>query len=108
MPEVEGFIQTTQEGTHFLATFVIKDAEYNFSGRISSNTQQWKCKPAFLEYETLAQLTSTRPFDGKIGRRKVELKISNGPKIVGYVLLPLEEGSSVSGNGMWNTGARMQ
>lgn len=85
----------------FLAAFEIDDLMYNFACSVQPSVVPFVVGIAKLEYEKLEQLTATRGFSGKIGRREVVLELDNGPKITGVLEKLQVPASSVIGMGQW-------
>ncbi|KAF8966988.1 hypothetical protein BGZ46_000270 [Entomortierella lignicola] len=97
----QGFVRSVQGGNKFTSTFIIDDIQYHFSGNLYPATQDFTSFNAVLEYESVAQLTAQRPFDGKVGTQDILFQISNGPIISGPLDYPIHPASRVSGAGTW-------
>ncbi|KAF8894209.1 hypothetical protein CPB84DRAFT_1848547 [Gymnopilus junonius] len=95
-----GYISANALG-RFESTFMIDGLKYNFSGSFASSVPPFECHNAVLTFNDISQLTSTRPFSGRIGPKTVKLDIQNGPNIEGPLNMPLDPGSSISGSGVW-------
>lgn len=101
MPSAQGFVKGFA-GNKFIATFVIDDIQYHFSGSLNPAVQDFQSNEATLEYSSQGQLVSTRDFDGKVGTQDLTLNAANGPKISGPLNMPISPASRVSGSGTWS------
>ena len=102
MPTASGFIKTAASGSKFTASFVIDDILYSYAGDISPSVQDFNCTNAILTYTSVSQLTTSRPYTGKIGINDVTLTTNNGPTITGPLDMPIAPASTVSGTGTWH------
>jgi hypothetical protein len=101
MPVAQGFIRSVGGGSKFTSTFIVDDIQYHFSGNINPPVQEFSSFNARLEYTSPAQLTTQRPFDGKIGSTDTLFQVQNGPAISGPLDMPIHPASRVSGSGVW-------
>ncbi|THH21463.1 hypothetical protein EW146_g106 [Bondarzewia mesenterica] len=101
MPTATGFIKTVSPGTKFTASFTIDDLLYTFAGSLSPSVQNFESNQVTLEYNSIGQLTTRRPFEGKIGKDDFNLTLGNGPKISGTLDTPIDPASTVSGSATW-------
>ncbi|PPR00854.1 hypothetical protein CVT26_012489 [Gymnopilus dilepis] len=90
-----GYISANALG-RFESTFMIRGIKYNFSGSFASSVPPFECHNAILTYSNISQLTSTRPFSGRIGPVNITLRCRNGPSISGPLNMPIDPGSSIS------------
>ncbi|KAF7342211.1 hypothetical protein MVEN_01809000 [Mycena venus] len=104
MPSVKGTI-SSQNGSKFVATFIIDEIQYIYSGSLNPNAGAFNVTKATLTYDSTDDLTSTRSYTGQVGISKVTLNIRNGPVAAGP--LPddglIDPASTVSGTGTWTT-----
>lgn len=100
MPSVDGFIVGTNGG-HFAAWFVIDEIRFQFAGVFSSPVLPFTSETTTLDYPNLKSLSSTIPFEGRVGPSKVFLNLSNGVTIKGVLDMSLIISSTVSGGGTW-------
>ncbi|KAJ3549544.1 hypothetical protein NM208_g452 [Fusarium decemcellulare] len=103
MPSAPGFIKGIAGGNKFTSTFIIDDIQYHYSGSFNPAVQEFVSNAATLEYTSVAALTTTRDFEGKVGTQDVVIDIQpGGVKITGKLDLPISPASRVSGTGTWN------
>ncbi|KAL1839709.1 hypothetical protein VTK73DRAFT_3936 [Phialemonium thermophilum] len=101
MSTAQGFIRGVAGGHRFIASFVIDDIQYAFSGMLNPAVAEFTSREATLTYDSVEQLTSQRNFEGQVGSETVTLTIDNGPRISGPLEPPIYPASAVSGSGMW-------
>ncbi|TQV91625.1 hypothetical protein IF1G_09691 [Cordyceps javanica] len=101
MPTARGFVRGIAGSNKFTSTFIIEDVQYHFSGNFNPAVQEFSCNGAILTYDNVGQLTTQRPFSGKVGTEEITLTVNNGPRIEGPLDLPLSPASNVSGHGTW-------
>lgn len=104
MPSAKGTISSLN-GSKFVATFIIDEIQYIFSGNLNPNPGSFNVTKATLEYDDKDELTGTHSFTGQVGITKVTLNIKNGPVAAGP--LPdngqIDPASTVDGSGTWTT-----
>ncbi|KAK8056836.1 hypothetical protein PG993_002063 [Apiospora rasikravindrae] len=101
MPTAKGSFSRTQN-TLITATFVIDERQWDFIMTISSSIVAFTSNGAELTYNDLDELTSTRSFNGTIGREDFSIDLDNGLKITGKLNKPyLMERVGVDGTGKW-------
>lgn len=103
MPSATRLIKGTAGSNKFTSTFIIDDIQYHYSGSFNPAVQEFVCNAATLEYPSVAALTTTRDFSGKVGTQDITIDIQpGGVKITGKLELPISPASRVSGTGTWN------
>ncbi|KAF8897994.1 hypothetical protein CPB84DRAFT_1748012 [Gymnopilus junonius] len=104
MPTAKGNI-ISQNGAKFVATFIIDEIQYIFSGNTNHNPGAFSVTKATLNYDSKDQLTSTHSYLGQVGITKVTFNVKNGPTAAGP--LPdnrqVDPASTVDGSGTWTT-----
>ena len=104
MPTAKGNI-VSLNGSKFVATFIIDEIQYIFSGNVAPNPGAFNVTKATLNYDSKDLLTGTHSYTGQVGITTVTLKIKNGPAAEGA--LPdngqVDPASTVSGSGTWTT-----
>ncbi|KAK8031882.1 hypothetical protein PG990_001616 [Apiospora arundinis] len=101
MPTAKGIFSRTQN-TLITASFVIDEIQWDYIMTISSSIVAFTSNSAELTYKDLDELTSTRPFNGTIGRNDFSLLLNNGPTIKGSLNSPgMPERVTVDGTGKW-------
>ncbi|KAF9535158.1 hypothetical protein CPB83DRAFT_889072 [Crepidotus variabilis] len=104
MPTSDGYIKTTSSGSRFMAVFTINDTAYTFSGPLGGSSQPWICTNASVTYNDVRKdLTSSRPFEGHVGPKKVKFQLDNEVTITGTLDMPIHPPNSVSGTGSWTS-----
>ncbi|KAG9251963.1 uncharacterized protein F5Z01DRAFT_259407 [Emericellopsis atlantica] len=102
MPSAPGFVKSVTGGSKFIATFIIDDIQFHFSGNLDLPVEEFTCNEASLEYGDMEQLATRQNFDGEVGTEELQLTLSNGPKITGSFMFPINSASNISGSGMWS------
>jgi hypothetical protein len=104
MPSVKGTISSLN-GSKFVATFIIDEIQYIYSGNLNPNPGKFSVTKATLNYDDTDQLTGTHSYTGQVGISKVTFNIKNGPVAAGP--LPdsgqIDPASTVDGSGTWTT-----
>ncbi|KAF7342221.1 hypothetical protein MVEN_01810000 [Mycena venus] len=104
MPSANGSI-VSHNGSKFVATFIIDEIQYVYSGNVNPNPGAFNVTKATLTYDSTADLTGTHSFTGQVGISKVTFNIRNGPVAGGP--LPdnghVDPASTVDGSGTWTT-----
>ena len=104
MPTARGSISSLN-GSKFVATFIIDEIQYIYSGIVNPNPGKFNVSKATLTYDDKDELTGTRSYVGQVGISKVTFNIKNGPVAGGP--LPdnglVDPASTVDGSGTWTT-----
>ena len=92
-------------GSKFVATFIIDEIQYIYSGNVNPNPGPFKVNNATLTYSDVSDLTTTRSYTGQVGISKIKFTLKNGVTITGD--LPdnnqVDPASTVDGSGTWTT-----
>ena len=77
------------------------DTKVHFSGHFNPAVEEFQCTNARLQYFRIDQLTTSRGWNGKIGKDTISLNIDNGPAISGVLDQQVDPATRVSGGGTW-------
>ena len=95
----------SQNGSKFVATFIINEIQYIYAGSIDPNPGKFNVSKASLAYDSTDDLTGTHSYTGQVGITQVKFNIKNGPVASGP--LPddgqVDPASTISGSGTWTT-----
>lgn len=101
----KGFIRSVPGvAGRFVCTFLISNILYSASGSFSQATAvpEFISDDATLKYDNVDDLTSTRPFSGRVGIDDIALIFRNGPTITGRLSKLVNPPSDVSGSAVWH------
>ncbi|RGP75782.1 hypothetical protein FSPOR_580 [Fusarium sporotrichioides] len=99
----EGSIKSIDGDSKFVATFIIDDIQYHYSGAFSPAVQNFQSDDVMLQYPSIESLTSTQDFEGVVGTEGIEIDIqSSNVRITGILDPPISPASCVSGAGTWS------
>ncbi|KAK6538832.1 hypothetical protein TWF694_010397 [Orbilia ellipsospora] len=102
MPSGSGIVRSGP-GDIFTAMFVIDDVQYSFTGKTSTEGEEFGCWKASLEFEDIQALQGDGTFEAEVGEQELSIVFANGPKITGTLQDPIIPKAIVKGQGHWIT-----
>ncbi|KAK3823865.1 MAG: hypothetical protein JOS17DRAFT_752431 [Linnemannia elongata] len=101
MSAVAGTFRVASPGSTFTSTFVINEIAYSFTGSFGGTSVEPCNGVVMLTYAKLEDLTSSRNFNGVIGKTSAKLILTNNVEISGSLDNPIMVANSVTGTGRW-------
>jgi hypothetical protein len=101
MPTIRGTFNIASPGPVFSSRFHIDEIGYSFNGSFGGLSID-SCKGVVtLTYDTTEQLTSSRDYQGVVGKMSMKMTLANGVEIAGPLDNPIMVANTVTGNGRW-------
>ncbi|KAK3830124.1 MAG: hypothetical protein JOS17DRAFT_747048 [Linnemannia elongata] len=101
MPSSAGSFYVSGPGTTFTATFVVDEITHSFTGSFGGTSVEPCTGVVTLTYANPGDLTSSRNFQGVIGKTSAKITLANAVEISGTLDNPISIANTVTGTGRW-------